>query len=171
MWTYTIADILKIGLLLGHFDEKDISVWAEKQISDGNNEELIINLLFAKNKSEIISLLNEKVLTSSGINRELTNEYFLGFYNELLKKTTNEWDKIAKYVLKYFSLNEFVLDDDEKLFVSRLNNDMSLRDEGFAGPMDMPVELIDFLKKHNKFNELQKRLTDEGLPQMSAIVN
>ena len=166
------AYILKIGFLLKYFSKKQIGYWADKKISEGCENFLILEVSFIESKSdsEALSLISSLIGETDITDKELLDQYYLGFFRVLLllHETECKWINIEKEVLRYYSTENYFVNDEQKLFISILNNDFSLRQKGLSGVMQMPSHLVNFLNPYPKFYELQEQLEREGLPRLSV---
>jgi hypothetical protein len=169
-----IGCVIKYGFLLKYFNREQIVSWADKKISQGVDNFNVLELSLLKNKSdnEILILIDSLTGIIDNNYKNFLDGYFLGCYRELslLNIYKSQSIKIEKEVLRYYSISDFELDDDEKLFISILNNDFSLRHEGLTGVLQIPEDLNLFLNKYTEYYELQKQLDDEGIFNLINII-
>lgn len=162
-----IALILKIGYLLNYYEKNIIINWADSLINDGDLDSSVIDLSLSSDKSinEVTEIL--QVITNELSDTSFIDEYFFGYFSEKLKLNKLAWQTIERDVLKYFELQDnFLFDDNTRLYFSSLQEDYSLRKDGFGGMMSMPDDLLTFLDKYKKYFIIDNSLKQMGIQSL-----
>jgi len=169
MTTEQAASILKTGFLLGYFNKSVISQWAEKKILMGYENNSMIELVLVENKSnnEVLSLIGLLAACDDVYDKEFLDQYYFGLFNDalLMDDSESNWMAIENEVLRYAFIEDRYVSEDHKFFISMLDNDYSLRKQGYSGEMRMPDQLLDFLRPYDKFRGIQAELDLEGIPK------
>lgn len=147
-------NILRVGLLLDYYSLDNIFDWAQAELSRVSiSSKLSEILLSTSTKAEMVSALRDDNPTDTILIN--SHQFFLSFYYHCLKELRNDWFSIEAEMLRYFSIvDPTLLEGGQKLFISMLNNDFSLREEKLPSPMDMPNDLISFLEPYKDYNNL-----------------
>jgi hypothetical protein len=164
-----IANICRIAFLLGLINKTKITEWSDKMINDGDLDNFYLCLSLSKNNKDILNCFSDAVYDCQDIDYSVINEYFLGYFKILFGFEGNrlKWAKIQEIIISYFSIIDFqILNESQNFFVLNLRDDYSLRNEGFGGSIDMPIDLIVFLNQFNLFNEIQAKLDVIHFPKL-----
>lgn len=151
-----MVNIIYIGLLFNYILKDYIIDWADDQIvNKGNNEDYIIELSFSSNKTEkeILAMLSNYITDDYN----LTIEFYFSQFNMLIKKGYYNWERVEEEIVKFYKSN-FITEDTEDLFYSRIIDDYYLRKDGFSGNMNMPKELLQFLSKYSLTDSIYEDL-------------
>ncbi len=152
-----IGHLIRFGLSLKKIQFEEISKWADFQIERGKNDNLYLDLSFAKSTNEVIELLNKEIKWN--FRSPEINDLILAYYNESLKCDKSNWRKIQKELMDFYNYFEFE-DANEMIenFIYFLFDDYHLRNEGLEPTLNMPDFLIKNLSNFNKYQELLKLL-------------
>lgn len=157
-----IALVLKVGFLLEMIDKKSIVSWADFNINNGDfdNTVLELSLIKSKTNNEIISLLNKIANNEKGNNVQYVVNIFMGvFYIEIIKNP-KLWLTIEKKIVEIKNILGY---NSDEVFFSRIEDDYSLRKEGFSGCMNLPNELISYLSNYEVYSNDLKKLNECGI--------
>lgn len=121
--------MLKIKYLLGLSHTNDIFDWAFGQVEHGNTNNEIFEILSLKEKDQgrIIEELS-KIAVSQSIDKVEVKAYFYSLFISIFEKSI-DIITIEDLLLKFYSLvkDDIDFDDDEKLSLTKVENDLSLR--------------------------------------------
>ena len=157
-----IALVLKVGFLLGIIDKKSIVSWADFNINIGDfdNAVLELSLIKSKTNNEIISLLNIIANRDDDDNTKYTFNYLMCLFCNEITKNPKLWSTIEKYIVDLGCILRY--NSDEVCFL-RIEDDYSLRKEGFSGCMNLPNELISYLSNYDVYSNDLKKLNEYGV--------
>lgn len=136
--------LIKIGFQLKLITKEEILDFAEEEFNNKLND-MFIDILSLSKQSEMgkfIDVLNQFSYEISVNEFRKAHTLFLFF----LSKEKN-WFELEKKILEYYGFFNLYLDEMDYEFWSRLQDDFSLRTQGFTTNMKMPSELSDYLKK------------------------
>lgn len=141
--------IALVAFMMDYLSKESIIRWTEIKIKELENPDIILyDLVLCNNTNDLISLLNQAsndTVWDSSLTFDL-EAIFMGHFNFLIKSKIDPIE-IGKGILSFYDCSNLPIDDDKKLFLSILGVDLSLRNDGYKGTMDIPEELQNYTKE------------------------
>jgi hypothetical protein len=139
----------KIGFELNLISKNELISFAQREI-ENNYSDFYFEILLLTTESNSLSFI--EIFNLFGT--EIQKDEFLKTYSVFIKYIfrQKDWFYQQELLLKYYTSFSIYLDGDDFEFWSRLNDDFSLRKEGFSGCMKMPGEMKNYFK-----NEIEKK--------------
>lgn len=158
----SIAEILKIGLLLGYLKKEAIISWADDLINIGEIDEVVIEISLSRNKSvnDLLSALNALSNKSS---KGIAKRFFLNFFMKKSELESHSLVDIEIKLLELYHLGILDFSEDEKFSLSILESDYSLRRDGYKNQIKIDDEINSLLFNYKDFDLSQFRETDRIL--------
>ena len=143
-----VSYLLKVKYLLGLSHSKEIFDWAFQQVEKGNDSSELLEMLSLKEDDQagIIESLS-KIANSQSIAKGEVKEYFYSLFIDIFEKSM-DMVVIEGLLLQFYSLvkDDIVFDDNEKLSLTIIENDLSLRISNL--PFQITEnDIIEFLRK------------------------
>lgn len=163
MGTVITINFLYSGFLLGYLNHKQISDWADVQLTKGMSEDILVDISLCQDSHTLISLLQH----NRDENFSNILDYYLSLYKILGSSNRLSYDFLSNEILSAyricndsFQYHSFIeMDEKYNLFFTRLQDHIELLRDGFTGSMNMSSDLIHFLSKYNEDITIFKKLS------------
>ena len=159
-----IKSIAKIAFMLSLLNKEKLQQWGSFMVMKGNTDDLYLELATCKDDRNVLNILGE--IQSDKEATFLFISFFGGFFRESWENEI--WQKIEEKVVTFNRIVDMSeVDDSIKIFLNQLKDDYDLRNEGFGGSMDMPIDLINFLSQFSDFFTIKAELEKVCFPTLT----
>lgn len=157
-----IFHLIYFGAISKNIEWKSVINWIEKNFNENNNSELFLDLISKNESKQILESINTKIKLNFN-NVEVRN-LILSFYNESLKQFPTSIYQIERDLVDFFNLIVYE-DSNQKYddFLSEINEDYLLREDGFSGSENLEKYLPEKLKVYKDYPKLKNILNENSL--------